>query len=100
MVLILADQTDGHFKKTAFEAISYGAKVAEQSGLNAEALVLGTVSDDLVSLGKYGVTKVHYVRDEALNKVDAQMYIKVVSEAVRATGAKILVQIGRASCRE
>lgn len=91
MVLILADQTDGHFKKTAFEAISYGAKVAEQSGSKAEALVLGTVSDDLVSLGKYGVTKVHHVRDEALNKVDAQMYTKVISEAVRATGAKILV---------
>ncbi|HKG69107.1 MAG TPA: electron transfer flavoprotein subunit alpha/FixB family protein [Segetibacter sp.] len=91
MVLILADQTDGHFKKTAFEAISYGAKVAEQSGSKAEALVLGTVNDDLVSLGKYGVTKVHHVRDEALNKVDAQMYIKVISEAVRATGAKILV---------
>jgi electron transfer flavoprotein alpha subunit len=31
------------------------------------------------------------VRDEALNKVDAQMYTKVISEAVRATGAKILV---------
>ena len=91
MVLILADQTDGHFKKTAFEAISYGAKVAEQLGTKAEALVLGTVSDDLVSVGKYGVTKLHHVRDEALNKVDAQMYIKVISEAVRITGAKILV---------
>lgn len=91
MVLILADQTDGHFKKTAFEAISYGAKVAEQSGSQAEALVLGTVSDDLVSLGKYGVTKVHHVRDEALNSVDARLYIKVISEAVRVTGAKILV---------
>lgn len=91
MVLILADQTDGHFKKTAFEAISYGAKVAEQSGSQAEALVLGTVTDDLVSLGTYGVTKVHHVRDEALNTVDAQMYIKVISEAVHATGAKILV---------
>ncbi len=56
-VLILADQTDGHFKKTAFEALSYGAKVAEQSGSEAEALVLGTVNDDLASLGKYGIKK-------------------------------------------
>ena len=52
MVLILADQTDGQFKKTAFEALSYGAKVAEQLGTTAEALVLGTVNDDLASLGK------------------------------------------------
>lgn len=90
-VLILADQTDGHFKKTAFEALSYGAKVAEQSGTTAEALVLGTVKDDLASLGKYGVKKVHHVLNEALNTVDSQVYAKVIADAVQATGAKIIV---------
>jgi electron transfer flavoprotein alpha subunit len=90
-VLILADQTDGHFKKTAFEALSYGAKVAEQLGTTAEALVLGTVNDDLASLGKYGVKKVHQVANEALNSVDAQVYTKVIAEAVNTTGAKVLV---------
>ncbi len=90
-VLILADQTDGHFKKTAFEALSYGAKVAEQSGSEAEALVLGTVNDDLASLGKYGIKKVYHVPNEALNNVDAQVYTKVIAEAVKATSAKILV---------
>lgn len=91
MVLILADQTDGHFKKTAFEALSYGAKVAAQTGSSAEALVLGTVTDDLSALGKYGVTKVHHLKNEALNGLDAQVYTKVIAEAVLATGAKILV---------
>ena len=91
MVLILADQTDGHFKKTAFEALSYGAKVAEQLGTAAEALVLGSVDDDLASLGKYGVTKVHHLANEALNVFDAQVYTKVVAEAVQTTGAKVLV---------
>ncbi len=90
-ILILADQTDGYFKKTAFEALSYGAKVAEQSGAAAEALVLGTVKDDLASLGKYGVTKVHHVPNEALNKVDTRVYIKVIAEAVHTISAKILV---------
>lgn len=91
MVLILADQTDGHFKKTAFEALSYGAKVAAQTGSSAEALVLGTVTDDLSALGKYGVTKVHHLKNEALNGFDAQVCTKVIAEAVLATGAKILV---------
>lgn len=90
-VLILADQSDGHFKKTAFEALSYGVKVADQTGLRAEALVLGTVNYDLASLGKYGVTKVHHVSNEALDTVDAQVYTRVIAEAVQATGAKILV---------
>lgn len=91
MVLILADQTDGHFKKTAFEALSYGAKVAGQSGTTAEALVLGRVSENLSSLGKYGVTKVHHVTNETLNNFDSQVYTKVIAEAVQATGATILV---------
>jgi electron transfer flavoprotein alpha subunit len=91
MVLILADQTAGQFKKTAFEALSYGAKVAEQSGTTAEALVLGTVSDDPASLGKYGVKKVHHVASDALNNFDAQVYTKVIADAVKSTGANILV---------
>ncbi len=91
MVLILADQTEGHFKKTALEALSYGAKLAEHLNTTAEALVLGTVTEDLASLGKYGVQKVHHAANEALNIVDAQVYTKVIAEAVNATSAIVLV---------
>lgn len=90
-VLIFADQTGGHFKKTAFEALAYGAKVAEQIGTTAEALVLGSVSDDLASLGKYGVKKVHHISNETLNNFDAQVYTQAIAEAVKAAGATVLV---------
>ena len=91
MVLIFADQTDGHFKKTTFEALSYGAKVAQQLGTEAEALVLGSINDALASLGKYGVRKVHLINNEVLNSFDAQIFSKVIADAVQATGAKIVV---------
>lgn len=91
MVLIFADQTDGHFKKTAFEALAYGAKLAEQTGTTAEALVLGTVTDELPALGRYGITKVHHAANETLNAFDAQVYTKVIAEAVQSTGANILI---------
>lgn len=91
MVLIFADQTDGHFKKTAFEALAYGAKFAEQTGTTAEALVLGTVTDELPALGRYGITKVHHAANETLNAFDAQVYTKVIAEAVQSTGANILI---------
>ena len=90
-VLIFADQVDGHFKKAAFEVLTYGAKVAEMMGTTAEALVMGTVKDDVSSLGKYGVKKVHQVANETLNNVDAQVYAKVIAEAVKATGATVLI---------
>jgi Electron transfer flavoprotein domain. len=56
-VLIFIDQADGHVKKAAYEAMSYGAAVAAQLGTSAEGVVLGPVSDDLAALGKYGVKK-------------------------------------------
>ena len=91
MVLIFADHTESHFKKTTFEALSYGVKVAEQLKVAAEALVLGPVEDELASLGKYGVTKVHHIKNEALKDFDSQLYAKVIAGAVEATGAKIFV---------
>ncbi|MEO7530278.1 MAG: electron transfer flavoprotein subunit alpha/FixB family protein, partial [Sediminibacterium sp.] len=91
MVLIFVDQTEGHIKKASYEVLTYGAKLAEQMGTTSEALLLGTVTDDLASLGKYGVKKVNQVANETLNHVDTQLYAKVIAEAVTATGATVVV---------
>lgn len=90
-VLIFIDHTEGHIKKASYEVLTYGADVAKQSGVSAEGLLLGSVSDDLTELGKYGITKVHQVNNEALNHLDAQVYVKVIKEAVTAVGAKVVV---------
>ncbi|MFZ4056844.1 MAG: electron transfer flavoprotein subunit alpha/FixB family protein [Ferruginibacter sp.] len=90
-VLIFLDQADGHLKKSAFETSSYGAQVAQLLGVKAEGIVLGTVADDLSSLGKYGITKVHSVSNAALNTIDAQVYTQIIAAAVAATGASVVV---------
>jgi electron transfer flavoprotein alpha subunit len=41
-VLIFIDTNEGHVKKASFEAMTYGAKVAELLGTTAEGVVLGT----------------------------------------------------------
>ena len=91
MVLVFLDQADGHIKKSSLEAANYAAKVAEQTGTVAEAIVLGTVKDDLASIGNYGIKKVHTVSDAALNNLDAQLYTKVIAQAAEATGADVIV---------
>lgn len=91
MVLIFVDQTEGHIKKSSFEVLTYGVKLAEQTGTTAEALLLGTVNDDLAALGKYGIKKIHHVSNETLNHVDAQLYAKVIAAAVTAIGADVVV---------
>src|ERR1044071_1751375 len=90
-VLIFADQADGQLKKSSYEALTYGAKVAEMLGVDAEALVLGAVNSDLALLGKYGVKKVHHANNPELNNADAQVYTKAIAEAANATGAKVIV---------
>ena len=90
-VLIFIDAADGHVKKASFEVLSYGSKVAEQLGTSAEAVVLGSVTEDLTSLGKYGVKKIHQVSNDLLNHLDSQVYTNVIAQVAQATGAKVIV---------
>jgi len=90
-VLIFADQFEGHIKKSSFEALSYGAKLAEMMGTSAEGLVLGTVKDDLSALGKYGVKKIHHVSDASLDHLDAQQYAAVIADAVKQLQATVVI---------
>lgn len=91
MVLIYIDQDEQAIKKASFEAISYGAALAKQLGTHAEAIVLGTVTDSLKALGKYGVSKVHQVTNAALNNFDASVNATVVSEAAKKLDATVIV---------
>ena len=90
-VLIFLDQADGHIRKASLEAASYGAAIASQTGTTAEAIVLGTVTDDLAELGKYGISKIHTVSNATLNQLDAQVYTKIIAEAVKTSGATVIV---------
>src|SRR5260221_4379299 len=90
-VLVFIDHSDGHVKKASLEALSYGAAIAAKSGTKAEAILLGTVTEDLSALGKYGVKKIYQIKNESLNKLDAQVYTKIIAEAISSTGAKIIV---------
>ena len=91
MVVIYIDQDDQEIKKASYEAISYGAALAKQLGTSAEALLLGTVKDNLADLGKYGASKVHQVNNIALNSFDARVNANVIAEAAKALGASVVI---------
>ena len=91
MVLVFIDTNEGHVKKASLEAMTYGAKVAEQLGTTAEGVVLGTAKEDLAALGKYGVKKIHHVNNPALDHLDAQVYTKAMADIATKTGANVIV---------
>ncbi len=100
MVLILAEHTaEGVFKKKALEAVQYGAKIAQQMGTEAVALVVGSGEGNPATLGAYGVQKVLQVTDPRLKDFNARAYTKALITAAEKTGAKVIIashdQVGR-----
>ncbi|MFI5187225.1 MAG: electron transfer flavoprotein subunit alpha/FixB family protein [Chitinophagales bacterium] len=90
-VLIFIDVAEGQVKKASFEALTYGAKLAEQINTIAEGVVLGSVSDGLSSLGRYGVKKIHHVKNETLDHFDAQSFTNAIAQVAETTSAKVIV---------
>ena len=90
-VLIFIDHSEGQIKKSSLEVLSYGAALATQLGTTAEAVLLGTVSSDLTTLGKYGIKKVHQVAQEGLNALDAQVQGKIIADLATTSGATVVV---------
>jgi len=90
-VLIFIDVSEGHVKKASLEALSYGAKLAEQLGTSSEGVVLGSAQEDLASLGKYGVKKIHRVNNASLDQFDSQTYTNIIAQVAASIDAKVIV---------
>ncbi|MEJ2004300.1 MAG: electron transfer flavoprotein subunit alpha/FixB family protein [Cyclobacteriaceae bacterium] len=89
-VLVFVETAEGSIKKSSLEAVAYGA--AMNAG-DVSAIALGTDIDQdaLQGLGNYGAAKVLHVADERLNNGVIQAYAEVISQAMEAEGADVLV---------
>jgi electron transfer flavoprotein alpha subunit len=90
-VLVFAESIEGKFKKATFEACSYGAEIASQTGSKAHAIVIGAAPDDLSVLGNYGIAQVHQVAGSAFNTFNGNVYAEAISQAIQTLGAQYVV---------
>lgn len=90
-VLAIIDHSEGSVKKSTPELLSYSAALAAQLNTEAVALVLGTVTEDLRTLGKYGVSKIYQASDAAFDTADGQALSKAITESAAQVGADIVV---------
>ena len=88
-VLVFADSTEGKFKKTAFEVVSYGKKVAEQLGVSIVVLTINAT--DSSALYKYGAEKVLTVSNDSLTTFNAKEYAAVIQQAANKENATVVV---------
>jgi electron transfer flavoprotein alpha subunit len=91
-VLVYTENSDGKFKKSAFEAVSYARAIADQNNTSLTAISIGNVSkDELALIGKYGADKILNVSNEKLKNFVNQAYASVIAEAAKKQGAAIVV---------
>jgi electron transfer flavoprotein alpha subunit len=88
MVLVYVDSPKGHLKKAAFEAITYGSKIAESSGTSCEALVIGDVNN-AGELGAFGATKVNQIN--GIHHFDSQVFANVIAQVAQSKGAHTVI---------
>jgi electron transfer flavoprotein alpha subunit len=87
-VLVFAESPKGNFKKTAFEAVTYGSKIAKALGTECHALTIGTVNNG-GQLGQYGANAVHNVT--GVDAFDSQVFSTIIAEAAKQVGAKVVI---------
>ncbi len=87
-VLVFADSSEGKFKKTAFEVVSYGKKVAEQLG--ADLVTLTVNGGDASELFAYGATNVVEVKN-GLSSFNAKAYANIIAKVAEAKSSNLVI---------
>lgn len=90
MVLVFAEATDGKFKKSAHEVVTYGTKTAAAIGTDCIVLTLGKV-ENAGDLGRFGATKVYNIDAPELAKVDSAVYTAAIVGAAQQLDAKVII---------
>jgi len=91
-VLVFAENTEGKFKKSTFEIVSYASAVAKQLNTTVTAVSVGAVGDEeLNKLSKYGATKILAASDDKLKTFSVQPYAVAIAEAAKTENSKVIL---------
>jgi electron transfer flavoprotein alpha subunit len=89
-VFIVAEQRDGALRKVSFELASAARKLADQSGDEVSAILLGSGIEGLAAeLGKFGVDKVFVGDNAALEPYVTEAHAQVVAKILKDNDAAI-----------
>ena len=88
-VLVFADSAEGKFKKSAFEVVSFGKKVAEQLGSSLVVLTINANKNE--ELYVYGAEQVIAVSNDSLTIFNAKAYASVINQVVAAQDSSVVI---------
>ena len=89
-IFVIAEQRDGALRKVSFELASAARKLADQSGDEVSAVLLGSGIESLAAeLGKFGVDKVFVGDNAALEPYVTEAHAQVVAKILKDNDAAI-----------
>jgi electron transfer flavoprotein alpha subunit len=89
-VFVIAEQRDGALRKVSFELASAAKKLADQTGDEVSAILLGSGIESLAAeLGKFGVDKVFVGDNAALEPYVTEAHAQVVAKILKDNDASI-----------
>ena len=91
-VWIVAEHRDGALRKVSFELASTARKLADQTGDEVAAVVVGSGVEAMAAeLGKYGVDKVFVADNAAFEPYTTDAHAAAVAKAVKDNDPAILL---------
>jgi len=89
-VLVYIENWSGKFKKSSFELVSYGSRIADAMGTSLNIISIGDVSEEELALtGKYGATKILRVAGNV--NLDDKNYAAIIAQAAQQLNASVVV---------
>jgi len=91
-VMIVAEQRDGALRKISFELAATARKLADQSGDEVSAILLGSGIENLAAqLGKYGVDKVFVGDNAALEPYITEAHAAVATKIIKENDPAVVL---------
>ncbi len=91
-VLVYTQNWEGRFKKSSFELVSYGSKVAEMMNTSLVCMSIVAVSDEeLRKLAGYGAGKIIRVESELCKVLDNQVYTDIITQVALREEAQVII---------
>lgn len=89
-VLIYTEINKGKVKKASLECVNYGAKIAQQLGTTATAIVVNADAAQLEEIGKAGANKILSVKNDTIGS-DSILITAMLEQAAKAEGSKVII---------
>ena len=92
-IMVIAEQTQGEFRKVTYEALSTAQKIAGETSADISAVVLGNgIETAAADLARYGAAKIIVAEDEALADFSVEAYTNTIADIIaKASPAVILM---------